>query len=242
MKANLENIAIVLVKPKYPENIGSVARCAMNMGIRRLMAVSPANADRERMLKMATHEAAGLVESMETYDSISSALAGFQYVVGTTSRSGRHRRAEMTPRDLAGDVVDLSQNNTVALLFGPENTGLSNDELKYCHAAVTIPTAGFASINLSQAVMIIIYEIFIASDPQPMTVPVIPRLASLEELEGMYTDLRAILDRIGYLKPGSEEHAFEQLRTFFCRLRLLSKDVRMIRGICRQLRWFSQHS
>lgn len=240
MKTNLQNIAIVLVGPKYPENIGSVARCAMNMGIPRLIAVNPVNADREKMLKMATHEAAGLIGAMEVYDSISRALAGFQYIAGTTSRLGRHRRAQMTPRELAVNLVGLSQQNRVAILFGPENSGLSNDELKYCHATVTIPTADFASINLSQAVMIVIYEIFVACNPELGKGSEISRLASLEELEGMYTDLREVLDRIGFLKPGGEEHAFEQLRTFLCRVRLLSRDTQMIRGICRQFRWFSR--
>ncbi len=242
IKANLNNIAIILHKPRYPENIGAVARCAMNMGIPKVMAVSPANPDREKMLKMATHEAAGLIEDMEVYDDLAAALAPFQYVVGTTARLGKHRQALEMPRELAGRLVDLSQNSRVALVFGPENTGLTNEELKYCHTVTTIPAAGFASLNLAQAVMILCYEIFVAASEASSVVRFTPQLATSKELEGMYRDLRQALLEIGFLKSESQEYGLNQVRAFLSRIKLLSRETQLIRGICRQIKWFKKNS
>jgi tRNA/rRNA methyltransferase len=238
IKTNLANLAIVLHKPRYPENIGAAARCALNMGISKIMAVSPANPDREKMLKMATHEAAGLIENMEIYDNLAAALAPFQYIVGTTARLGRHRQALETPRELAGCIVDLSQNNRVALLFGPENTGLSNEDLKYCHIVTTIPTANFASLNLAQAVMIVCYELLMARMEAPSQDRFTPHLATSAELEGMYADLREALLTIGFLKSEEQEYGLNQVRAFLSRVKLLSRETQLMRGLCRKLKWF----
>ncbi|MFZ5995078.1 MAG: RNA methyltransferase [Thermodesulfobacteriota bacterium] len=238
--ANLANLAIVLHKPRYPENIGAAARCALNMGISKITVVSPANPDREKMLKMATHEAAGLIEDMEIHDSLDAALAPFQYIVGTTARLGRHRQALETPRELAGRIVDISQNNRVALLFGPENTGLSNEELRYCHIVTTIPTANFASLNLAQAVMIVCYEILMARMEATSRDRITPHLATSAELEGMYADLQGALLTIGFLKSGEQEYGLNQVRAFLSRVKLLSRETQLIRGLCRQLKWFEK--
>ncbi|MDD5451454.1 MAG: TrmJ/YjtD family RNA methyltransferase [Desulfovibrionales bacterium] len=242
IKANLVNLAIVLHKPRYPENIGAAARCALNMGISKITVVSPANPDREKMLKMATHEAAGLIEDMEIHDNLDVALAPFHYIVGTTARLGRHRQALETPRELAGRIVDISQNNRVALLFGPENTGLSNEELRYCHIVTTIPTANFASLNLAQAVMIVCYEILMARMEATSRDRITPHLATSAELEGMYADLQEALLTIGFLKSGEQEYGLNQVRAFLSRVKLLSRETQLIRGLCRQLKWFKKNS
>ncbi len=245
IRANLANIAIVLHKARYPENIGSAARCALNMGVSTVIAVSPCNPDREKMLKMATHEAAHLIEDMEVHESLASALAPFQYVVGTTARLGRHRKVLATPRELAGEIIDLSQENRVALLFGPENTGLSNEDLRHCHILVTIPTACFASVNVSQAVMILLYEIFTAAiERTPHGMRSAPRLATSQELQGMYVDLDHALSLIGFLKSEAREREYglDHVRAFLSRVGLLSREAGLIRGLCRQLKWFVETS
>lgn len=242
IKANLANIAIVLHQPRYPENIGAAARCAMNMGIGKIVAVNPANPEREKMLKMATHEAAHLIDNMAVYDDLTVALAPFQYIVGTTARLGRHRQAQETPHELAGRITELSQNNQIALLFGPENTGLSNEEIRYCHITTSIPTAGFASLNLAQAVIIICYEIFMASNAAPSIAHITPRLATFEELQGMYADLRETLLTMGFLKSEGQEYGLNQVRAFLSRVKLFSRETQLIRGICRQIKWFKKNS
>ena len=105
---NLDNIHIVLQKPRYPENIGSAARAMRNMGLRHLSVVAPENYDLSRAFKLATHAAADVIESCRTYDALKEALASCQYVVGTTARLGKHRQVIQTPERLASQLIRFS--------------------------------------------------------------------------------------------------------------------------------------
>nr|MDA8164203.1 tRNA methyltransferase [Desulfobacteraceae bacterium] len=107
----LARVAIVLVEPKYPENIGAAARCAMNMGLSRLIVVRAEEPDREKMLKMATHKAAHLIEEMERHEELGTALAPFSYIVGTTARHGRQRSAITSPREMVPILLPLLAAN-----------------------------------------------------------------------------------------------------------------------------------
>ncbi len=236
MKVNLDHITIVLHRPHFPENIGAAARSAKNMGIRRLIVVDPRDCDLTRVLKMATHNAEDVVTEMEVFDDLRDALKPFQYVVGTTARTGSHRQTVRNPRRLAEHLVNISQHNQVAVLFGPEDRGLANKELQYCDGLVTIPTAGFASINLAQTVMILTYEIFLASTDEPKTV--VPRLANRDELEGMYDHLKETLTRIHFINPQNPEYWLTGFRRFFSRIGLRAREVKLIRGLCRQFDWY----
>ena len=141
----LERVAVVLFRPQLAQNIGAVARAACNMGINRLVAVAPQDLDRDRMAMMATGPAERLLDRMEIHDDLALALAPFQYIVGTTARLGGVRNDYFSPREMAVRLVDITAANDVALLFGPENWGLTNDELPFCHALVTIPTRDCSS-------------------------------------------------------------------------------------------------
>ncbi|MFC1885087.1 RNA methyltransferase [Thermodesulfobacteriota bacterium] len=233
----LENISIVLVEPQIPENIGAAARAMNNMGIKNLILVSPKNVDRSRILKTATGSSSGLIERMELFKDIRTALDRFSYVVGTTARIGSHRPALTTPRSLAESLIPVSQKNLVAILFGPEDRGLSNKHLTCCHTITTIPTADFASLNLAHAVMVICYELLTVC-PEKAKAP-LPRLANKFELEGMYDHLRDVLTKIGFLDPQNPEHWMLNLRRFLSRMPLRAREVRVIRGICRQMDWYS---
>jgi tRNA/rRNA methyltransferase len=232
-----ENISIVLVEPQIPENIGAVARAMNNMDIRRLLLVNPKNCDLTRVLKMATVHSSDIVEEMEVHDDIMDALGPFEYVVGTTARTGNQRPAITNPRILAGELIDISRNNTVALVFGPEDRGLSNEHLRYCNTITTIPTSNFSSLNLAQAVMIICYEIFQASGE--LTEKAGHRLANRFELEGMYGHVKEVLMKIGFLNPQNPEHWMLNVRRILNRLPLRAKEARTIRGICRQIDWYT---
>jgi tRNA/rRNA methyltransferase len=236
MKVKMNNIAIVLHRPHFPENIGAAARAAKNMGVGRLIVVDPRDCDLTRVLKMATHNAEEMVTEMDVFDDLRKALESFHYVVGTTARTGSHRQTVRTPRRLAEDLVKISQNNQVAILFGPEDRGLANKELQYCDGLVTIPTAGFASINLAQTVMILAYELFLASTDAPKN-PV-PRLANRDELEGMYDHLKETLTKINFINPQNPEYWMTGFRRFFSRIGLRAREVKLIRGLCRQLDWY----
>ena len=234
---NLGHITIVLVEPQIPENIGSAARAMHNMGLRHLRLVAPKNCDLSRVLKMATGTSIEVVEEMEAYDDIRSALGPYQHVVGTTARMGSHRPAISNLRRLAQDLVPLAHNNRVAILFGPEDRGLSNEQLRYCHTIARIPTAKFSSLNLAQAVMILCYELFLVSrDPAPES---LPRLANAFELEGMYDHLGGVLMKIGFINPQNPEHWMWNIRRFLARIPLRAREVRIIRGICRQIDWYT---
>jgi tRNA/rRNA methyltransferase len=238
MKVKLDNIAVVLHRTHFPENIGAAARVAKNMGIQRLVVVEPRDCDLTKILKMATHNAEDIVTEMEVFDDLREALKSFQYVVGTTARSGSHRQGVLHPRRLAEGLINISQNNRVAILFGPEDRGLRNNELKYCDGLVTIPTAGFSSLNLAQAVMILVYEIFLASSNEPKAF--VPRLANRDELEGMYDHLKATLTKINFVNPENPEYWMMSVRRFLSRIGLRAREVKLIRGICRQFDWYIQ--
>jgi tRNA/rRNA methyltransferase len=179
-----------------------------------------------------------VVESITFLDQLADALAEFNYVVGTTARLGGQRTKISSPRTIASNLISISQNNQVAILFGPENRGLTNTELQFCHILVNIPTANFSSLNLAQAVMILCYEFFLAGIPDP--IDVLPRLASRHELDGMYEQVKDILVRINYINPENPDYWLNKLRFFFSRLNLRAREVSIIRGICRQINWYSR--
>ena len=240
--AKTKNISIVLYKPKYAGNVGSVARAAKNMGIDKIIVVGAADMDTEEMQKRSTHLAVDVIDKIQYYQNIDAALGEFNYIVGTTSRLGKARGPFISPRAIAEQVVNISRKNKIALLFGPEDTGLSNDELRLCHAVVTIPTSReFTSLNLSHAVMILCYEIFIASSSVTNTTQTTSKLALSRELEGMYGQIRTLLADIGFLNSENPDYWMMHLRRLFNRTRLLSREVKIIRGICRQLAWYAHH-
>lgn len=237
MKANLDNIAIVLVQPQIPENIGAAARAMKNMGLSRLVLIEPKNCDPCRVLKTATGSSKDLIEKMEVYHDQREALASYHYLIGTTARSGSLRPTIARPRLLAQKLVSVSQNNLTGILFGPEDRGLSNDHLRHCQTVVTIPTASFSSLNLAQAVMIICYEIFLGTRERPAEV--MPRLANSFELEGMYDHLKDVLLKIGFINPQNPEHWIGNIRRFLSRFPLRAREVRIVRGVCRQIDWYT---
>ncbi len=232
----MENIAIVLKGPKYAGNVGSVARIAKNMGIHRILVVGGREMPPAEMKLTATHFAAELIDQIVYLNDMGEVLAGFEYLVGTTSRLGSVRGPVVSPREMAASLIDVSQHNRVALLFGPEDRGLANEDLKLCHGLVTIPTSErLKSINLSHAVMILCYEIFTAQRND--LVAFTPRLATAAEIEGMYEQIKALLQNIGFLNPQNPEYWMLHIRRFFSRTRLFSRDVKIIRGVCRQMEW-----
>ncbi|MGB5991537.1 MAG: RNA methyltransferase, partial [Desulfobacterales bacterium] len=196
-RVNLDNISIVLLQPRYSENIGAAARAMRNMGIRQLVIVDPQNFDLSKALKLATHFASDIIEKSKFCPDLKEALSSFNYVVGTTARLGGQRQVVCTPLTLARNLIPISVKNRIAILFGPEDKGISNEDIRYCHALVNIPTTEFSSLNLAQSVMILCYEIFIAGGEANEEFT--PRMASRHELDGMYDQLKDILVRISYI-------------------------------------------
>ena len=235
--ALLPGSAIILIRPKYPENIGASARIALNFGIDQIIVVSDDEPDSERMLKMATHKAADLIHNMSLVNDAAEAAEPFHFIVGTTARQGRHRILEQTPREIMTEVAPLVNNNRVALMFGPENTGLTNIELDLCQFTSTIPTADFSSLNLAQAVAIHCYELAMAltsASTQPLPDS---DFANSFELEGMYDHIEQTLKTTTYLDHTNTSYWMRNIRQFLSRVRLKKKEASMIRGICRKFLW-----
>jgi tRNA/rRNA methyltransferase len=237
-RVNPDNISIVMVRPRYPENIGAAARAMCNMGIKKLVVVAPANYDIEKIRKLATHAASEVVDQIEIYEQLREALSRYSYVVGTTARLGGERRSISSPQVAAKNLAAISRKNRIAILFGPEDRGLLNDDIRLCHEIVNIPASDFSSLNVSQAVLIICYELFLAGlEEKPKFVP---RLATRHELDGMYDQLKEILVRINYINPENPDYWMNKLRLFFTRMELRASEVSIIRGICRQIDWYGR--
>jgi tRNA/rRNA methyltransferase len=237
-KQLLSQVAIVLVRPKFPENVGSAARVAFNMGINRLILVRDDMPEREPMTKMATHKARPLIDNIELHDNIEDALKPFSIIVGTSARRGKKRTIERAPREVIETVLPDLANNQLAILFGPEDTGLTNDELKYCQHTSSIPTADFSSLNLAQAIAIHCYELYYQIVYAPRSIEPRPRVATSFELEGMYEQVEESLLLIDFLEEKSHTYWMNNIRQFLGKIRLTSKDAKIIRGICRQFLWY----
>ena len=229
-----DNVTIVLQRTRYPENIGAAARAMCNMGLTRLIVVDPDLWDDARIRRLATHEAGSVVDRIRRFDSLDEALAPFGHVVGTTARLGGQRPVIKSPEALARSLIPVSRNNPVAILFGPEDRGLTNDDLKRCHQLVNIPTVDFTSLNLAQAVMVVCYCLSTAAQTGPAEFT--PRLAKRIELDLMYEELTASLVQIGYMNPENPDYWMIRIRRFFSRRSLRAGETSIIRGICRQIR------
>ena len=237
-RVNLSNISIVLHKPRHPENIGAAARSMCNMGLSKLVVVNPENYILKKVLKLATHVAADIVENIEFHEDLKEALSVYNYVVGTTARLGGERQVVNSPSKLAEKLIPISRKNRIAIIFGPEDKGLSNEDIRLCHILVNIPTAEFSSLNLAQAVMIICFEIFTVGRKENEEFA--PRLANRHELDGMYDQLKDILVTISYINHENPDYWMNKLRYFFTRMQLRAREVSIIRGICRQIDWYGK--
>jgi tRNA/rRNA methyltransferase len=237
-RIDLARVRIILHRPRYPENIGAAARAACNMGIGRLVIVQPENPVEERIRMLATHAAGDVVDRMATFDSLKAALQDCRYVVGTTARLGGQRQVVLDPGVMARRLIPISRENEIAIVFGPEDRGLTNEDLRLCHALINIPTADFSSLNLAQAVMVVCYELFTAGEKDAG--PSAPRLATRHELDSMYDQLKDILVRVSYINPENPDYWLNHIRHFFTRIQLRAREVSIIRGLCRQVDWYAR--
>lgn len=230
----LSRLAIILVRPKIPENIGAAARIAWNMGITRLILVRDSVPEREPMAKMATHKAAHLIDNLEIHPNLQDALSDFSVVVGTTARRGKQRFVEQTPRQMVEELLPQIPNNQVAIVFGPEDTGLTNEDLKFCQLTSAIPTADFSSLNLAQAVAIHCYELHYGIIHASKDMTPAPQLATSFELESMYAYLEKSLLAIDFMEKVSHAYWMSNIRNLFSRIKLTSKDANIIRGVSKK--------
>ncbi len=240
MSLNKDNISIVLVRPKYSSNIGSCARAMKNTGFKNLVIIDPLDYDHKTALKLSTHEAGDILENAVFCKDLDLALKDFSFCVGTSARLGRKRKLIIsTPEKANEQIASASLKNKTAILFGPENKGLQNEDIKRCQLLIHIPTSGFSSLNLSQAVMIITYEL--SKITQSSEEEYTPVLATKFQLDKMYNHLKNILIKIDFINPENPDHWLDNFRIFFSRQKMRAKDVNILRGVLRQIDWYGRH-
>ena len=234
-KVNLDSISILIVRPRFHENIGSVARAMKNMGLSRLIVVngcSPLHADAYKLAS----GAADILERAEEFFTLREAISEMSCVVGTTSRGGKERTPLLSPKTLAQKLGPLSLKNSIGLVFGSEKEGLSNEDLSLCHLYVRIPSMeSFASLNLAQAVMVVCYELFKTTVEIPES-PV--QLARAEQMERMFEHMEKTLLHIGFLDSNNPKRIIRVLRRLFGRSQMDEREVQILHGIWSQTDYY----
>lgn len=238
----LEGLAVILVRPRYPENVGAAARACLNMGCPKLRLVSPEEPDLARALPMATSHARHILEQAEVFPDLGAALADLDAAFGATARLGGWRQAVSAPRTLAADVAArLSRGQRLGLVFGSEDRGLENAETMLLDGLCSIPTAvEGASLNLAQAVMVLLHECFQARRAArgPGDAPA-PRRASvgMQEREALVQAMRQALLAIDFLKDQNTDYFLLPARRALSRLAPSRAEYDMLMGVCRQILW-----
>ena len=235
MSAEFDRLCVVLVATRNPLNLGAAARAMSNFGFPRLRVVNPYGAAfREARSAVG---AAELLAHAEEYKSVAEAVADCRLVVGTTA--ARHRELQHPLRRLEqGARVIRKQlgSGRVALLFGSEKRGLSNQDLSHCHWLLRIPTREeHTSMNLGQAVAVCLYELVRDTKAEPKREKL--QLATAGEVERITATLLDALRASGYLKPGSAASAEEKVRRLVRRLNLRASDSEVWLGMLRQMAW-----
>ena len=225
-------IRIVLVGTTHPGNIGAVARAMKNMGLCDLALVNPRYFPHDDATVRASG-ATDILESATVVSTLKEALTDCVYVAGASARSRAISWPSMGPRDCAERMMIESKNGKVAAVFGPEKTGLHNDDLALCHTLLTIPTnPDFSSLNLAMAVQVLTYELRVAAtlDGGPGFESEAPP-ATGEEMEYFYTHLERVLEDIRFLDPENPRHLMRRIRRMFVRARPDKNEVNILRGI-----------
>ena len=245
------DVRIVLVGTQHPGNIGAAARAMKTMGLRKLVLVAPhmthrdvgsANRRPERLQQQHAETLAMAVGADDVLaaahicDTLEEALADCRFVAGCTARQRQVMLPESTPRDAATRLLDATHDGPVALVFGPERSGLTNDDLQRCHVTVHIPAdPEFSSLNLAAAVQVLSYELRLAilaradraaggstrSDPP----------AEQAQMEAFFAHLERMLHAIDFHKGRSPETVQRRLRAMFLRAQPAERELRILRGI-----------
>ncbi|MCH7855555.1 MAG: TrmJ/YjtD family RNA methyltransferase [Gemmatimonadetes bacterium] len=232
--ANLDNVVIVLDRPKDVVNVAGVVRVMMNMGLSRLRLVSPDDFDTYRIGGIA-HRSEELTGAAETFETLQDALSDVVLSVATSARPRTDQRNYVRPREIAPRIVEGTASGLVALVFGREDRGLTNEGLDLCQSVAIVPTAAeYPSLNLAQACLVLCYEIHLAgSEETPL-----PRgkrdqgPATQKDLEEMYSALHRGLSRIDFFKGDRHpESVMRLLRTILSRAEPDLREARLVRAM-----------
>src|SRR5687767_4809909 len=229
-------VDIVLVRPSRAANVAAAARALKNMGLGSLVLVQPPpDLDRPEARALA-YGAWDLLDSARIAPDLRSAVSACTLVAATSARD-EGRAATRSPREFAAEAAELAKGGRVAVVFGPEATGLLNDELALCQIRIRVPThAAQPSLNLAQAVLLVAYELRLAALPNAPTDAPAPR-ALAGAVEEALDELRDALLAINYLNPESPQPILSELRALLLRAAVTTREVSLLRGMARQVRW-----
>lgn len=233
----LSRIRIVLCRPSHPGNIGAAARAMKTMGLSALHLVLPRQFPDPEADTRATG-AVDVLEMAKIHSSLQEALAGTIFAVALSARRRDLGPEVGEPRTMIARLLACAAEGEVALVFGNETMGLSNEEVRLCQAAVTIPTnPDFSSLNLGSAVQVLCYEARMAAYgdappvADPRVTPFASALASHDEVEGFYRHLESVMTETGFYNPHNPGRLMAKLRRLFGRSRLEKDEVNILRGV-----------
>jgi tRNA/rRNA methyltransferase len=227
----LARIRIVLVRTRHPGNIGATARAMLTMGMARLVLVAPARFPDPEAVALAAG-ATTVLDAARVVATLDEALAGCALAIGLSARPREYAGRVLSLRDAAKEAIAHSTAGDVALVFGTEMSGLSNDELARCGVAATIPANDeFASLNVAAAVQVAAYELRVTSGlGQVWTAPRFTA-ATHDEVEALHAHARRTLTAMRFLKPDNPRRLLQRLRRLFGRAALEREEVNILRGI-----------
>lgn len=231
-----DRVDIVLVRPSRAANVAAAARALKNMGLGSLVMVSPPRGIDRPSARALAYGAWDLLDRARTAPDLRSAVAGCTLVAATSGRD-EGRAATRSPREFAAEAAGLAAGGRIAVVFGPESTGLLNEELALCQMRIRVPThAAQPSLNLAQAVLLIAYELRLAARPAPTGDAPAPR-APVGAVEVALDELRDALLAIRYLNPANPDAILAELRALLLRASVTEREVSLLRGLARQIRW-----
>jgi len=234
-RMNLDNIRIVLVNTSHPGNIGGVARAMKNMGLGRLCLVAPRQYPDEQATWRAA-SASDVLAAAEIVGTVEEAVADCQFVVGTSARERRIPWPLLDPRRCAERMAVASDKEQVAILFGREDRGLTNEELKLCNLHLNIPTSqDYSSLNLAMAVQIVCYELRMLHDQGDLPAAEDDQwdapFSTADNMERYYEHLEQTLIDIEFLDPVAPRQLMARLRRLYGRVRLDEMELNILRGV-----------
>jgi tRNA (cytidine32/uridine32-2'-O)-methyltransferase len=233
MKDILESpqIRIVLVNTSHPGNIGSAARAMKTMGLSTLYLVSPLQFPDKKAIEMASW-AEDVLEQAVIVPTLDEAIGDCHWVIGTSVRSRTIPWPVLTPKECAQKVLEQPPEANIAIVFGREQSGLTNEELHRCHYHLQIPSnPDYGSLNLAAAVQVVSYELFVAA--QQSIKPVVWDYPPAPEVgvEGLYQHLEQVLMKVDFLDPSNPRQLMARLRRLFQRTQLDVMELNILRGI-----------
>lgn len=229
--AKLADIRIVLVSTSHPGNIGSAARAMKNMGLSDLVLVAPKEYPSDKAYAMAS-SALDVLNQARVVATLQDAVRDCQWVVGTSARRRCFDLIPQSPREVTTQAIAMQAGQRVALVFGRERTGLTNEEVELCHGLVEIPAnPEYSSLNLAQAVQVLTYELRLAALSASPEVADDRDYPSANDVENFYQHLEQVLLNTGFLDPTNPRHLMRRLRQLFGRVRLDQRELNILRGI-----------